>query len=72
MEWVKTSESMPELGHRVLIGNAIDGWTDISILCDEYTGGKEPVKIWLYGNRAYPVERVTHWLEIPKLPRENL
>jgi|WetSurMetagenome_2_1015567.scaffolds.fasta_scaffold283211_2 hypothetical protein len=67
MEWISLEEKQPELGSRVLIGNAIEGWTDISILCDEYTGTPEPVKVWLYGNKGYPYQRVTHWMEIPKI-----
>lgn len=67
MEWISITKRHPTLGSRVLIGNDTEGWTDISILCDEFVGEKTPIKIWLFGSRMHPFERVTHWLEIPSL-----
>jgi hypothetical protein len=71
MEWLKISEQVPVNGRRVLISNAVHGWVDLSILCEHWVGSETPDLIWMYGNKLYPFDRVTHWMEIPSLPKDK-
>ena len=66
-EWVRVEERLPENGQIVLFHQK-DGF----IYCAEYFVGKELMSPeWLIDNDSWNAKVVTHWMPLPKSPKED-
>ena len=61
MNWIKTSERLPEIGVEVVI--LVDGVKDVATLKDDNSWRDK------FGDLHYAtIESVEYWLELPPLP----
>ena len=60
--WISVSDNPPEIGRKVMIGNAIHGWVDTgcSVVVGEYLH-------WEDGD-GEDLWEPTHWLPLPEPP----
>lgn len=66
-EWVSVEERLPEKGQIVLFHQK-DGF----IYCAEYFSGNSIMSTgWFIDNDCWEAEEVTHWMPLPKSPKED-
>lgn len=63
-EWIKCSEQMPDHNGFVLVFNADEPETEVCIGIQQDDNGFMVCELKAYS------DRVTHWMEIPKAPKE--
>ena len=73
MDWVKTSERLPEIGEAVQVYSPEEKKQKILVMALKKTSWREMPLIWVDPQhpgitRIY--ERVTHWAPLPGLPKE--
>lgn len=67
-DWIKCSEKMPENNKNVLVVIKEDGYTDICV-GETYGEGNWMINGEQWYEKSDPA--ITHWMPLPKLPKEE-
>ena len=66
-EWISADEKLPENG-QIVLSHQKDGF----IYCAEYFVGRELMSPeWFIDNDSWNAKVVTHWMPLPKSPKED-
>lgn len=63
MEWISVDDRLPESGQALICHLSSYGLPVVSV---SFIQGKS-----FYSGSSYPVQRVTHWMPLPKPPESN-